>query len=183
MLRSCLLVAISAMFLTCFTGYARAEFNIGLVDTKSVFENHPKAQQAKENMEQDITKFQNIFQAKQEEIKGLKEKLDANALLSDEEKEKQKKIINDKIAELMKYKEDMSGELEAKEQELTKEIVDDIYGAISEIAKGKNLQLVMEKGSTLYAAKGLDLTEDVMKIIEGRNKVSVKPDVERQDKK
>ncbi|MFH1097343.1 MAG: OmpH family outer membrane protein [Candidatus Desantisbacteria bacterium] len=182
MLRRCLLIALSAMVLTCFAGHARAEFNIGLVDTKAVFENHPKAQQAKENMEQDITKFQNIFQAKQEEIKGLKEKLDANALLSDEEKERQKKVINDKIAELMKYKEDMSGELETKEQELTKEIVDDIYGAISEIAKAKNLQLVMEKGSTLYAAKGLDLTEDVMKIIEGRNKVSEKPTASSQDK-
>ena len=177
------MVAISAMFLTCFAGHAMAEFNVGLVDTKAVFENHPKAQQAKENMEQDITKFQNIFQAKQEEIKGLKEKLDAHALLSDEEKEKQKKVINDKIAELMKYKEDMSGELEAKEQELTKEIVDDIYGAISEIAKTKNLQLVMEKGSTLYAAKGLDLTEDVMKMIEGRNKVSQKSEVKNQDAK
>lgn len=172
MLRRCSLVLVSVMFLTCFAGYARAEMNIGLVDTKSVFENHPKAQQAKEDMEQDIVKFQNVFQAKQDEIKGLKEKLDANALLSDTEKEKQKKVINDKISELMKYKEDMSTELEAKEQGLTKEIVDDIYGAISEIAKAKNLQLVMEKGSTLYAATGLDLTEDVMKVIEEKNKVS-----------
>jgi len=155
-----------------FTGFVSAEVNIGLVDTKTVFESHPKAQQAKESMEQDMTKFQNMFQAKQEEIKTLKEKLDSATLLSDEEKEKQKKVINEKITEIMKYKEEISSELETKEQQLTKEIVDDIYAVISEIAKKKNLQLVMEKGSTLYAASGLDLTEDVMKMIEEKSQKS-----------
>ncbi len=169
MLRRCLLVMVSAMFLTCFAGYVKAEVNLGLVDTKSVFENHPKAQTAKESMEQDISKFQDTFQAKQEEIKALKEKLDLATLLSDEEKEKQKKVINDKIAEIMKYKEDVSAQIEANEQRLTKEIIDDIYAVISEIAKSKNLQLVIEKGSTLYAATGLDLTNDVMEMIEKKN--------------
>ncbi|MEK7275469.1 MAG: OmpH family outer membrane protein [Candidatus Desantisbacteria bacterium] len=177
MLRKCLLVMISAMFLTCFAGYVKAEVNIGLVDTKSVFENHPKAQTAKESMEQDIAKFQDTFQQKQEEIKALKEKLDSATLLSDEEKEKQKKVINDKIAEIMKYKEDISTEIEANEQKLTKEIVDDIYTVISEIAKSKNLQLVIEKGSTLYAATGLDLTNDVMEMIGKRNQKTESKDL------
>ncbi|MBI4778642.1 OmpH family outer membrane protein [Candidatus Desantisbacteria bacterium] len=169
MLRRCLLLMTSMLLLVSFTGYVSAETNIGLVDTKAVFENHPKAQQAKESMEQDIAKFQDTFQTKQEEVKALKEKLDSATLLSDEEKEKQKKQINDKIAELMKYKEDMSTQIETKEQELTKEIVDDIYAAISSIAKEKNLQLVIEKGSTLYAASGLDLTKDVMGMLEKKN--------------
>ncbi|MFH1859876.1 MAG: OmpH family outer membrane protein [bacterium] len=172
MLRRCSLILMSMLLVAGFTGFVSAEVNIGLVDTKTVFETHPKAQQAKESMEQDITKFQNIFQAKQEEVKALKEKLDSATLLSDEEKEKQKKAINEKITELMGYKEEMSSELEAKEQQLTKEIVDDIYTAISQIAKKKNLQLVMEKGSTLYAASGLDLTEDVMKMINEKSKQS-----------
>ncbi|MDI6781560.1 MAG: OmpH family outer membrane protein [bacterium] len=180
MLRRCLLVMVSAMFLTCFAGYVKAEVNIGLVDTKSVFENHPKAKTARESMEQDIAKFQDTFQAKQEEIKALKEKLDSTALLlSDEEKEKQKKVINDKIADIMNYKEDVSAEIEANEQRLTKEIVDDIYAAISEIAKNKNLQLVIEKGSTLYAATGLDLTNDVMEMIEKENQKSGSKSLEK----
>ncbi len=169
MLRRCLLLMASMLLLVGWTGYVSAETNIGLVDTKSVFENHPKSQHAKESMEQEITKFQTTFQIKQEEIKVLKEKLDSAVLLSDEEKEKQKKVINDKIAELMKYKEDLSAEIEGKEQALTKEIVDDIYAVISEIAKSKNLQLVIEKGSTLYAVSGLDLTNDILKLIEERN--------------
>lgn len=180
MLRRCLLLMASMLLLVSFTGYVSAEVGIGLVDTKTAFENHPNAQKAKESMEQDIAKFQDAFQAKQEEIKALKEKLDAAALLSDGEKEKQKKIINDKIAEIMKYKEDKSTEIEAKEQALTKEIVDDIYAAIAEIAKKKNLQLVIEKGSTLYAASELDLTDDVMKILEKKNQ---KAESKGQDKK
>jgi outer membrane protein len=143
-----------------------SEFDIGLVDTQSVFECHPETQTAKEVLEEELLKVQNIINAKIEEIKQLKEQLETNLLLAEEEKEKQKRIINQKIVEVKEYEEKATTELKNKEKEMTKEIINDIYNAISYVAKEKGLKLILEKDTTLYAIEGLDITDEVINALQ-----------------
>ena len=58
---------------------------------------------------------------------------------------------------------DSKDELQAKDQEITAKIVHDLAQVIRAIGERDNYTMVMEKGSILWGAPGIDITDQVIR--------------------
>ena len=89
-------------------------------------------------------------------------------LLTDDQKEKRQKAIDEKEAEIKDYQTKIfgyEGEIWLKRQELIRPIQDDIYTSISKVAKKYKLQFVFDKAGDLvilYANPVHDYTDYVL---------------------
>ena len=92
-------------------------------------------------------------------------------MLSESEKKKRQKEIEDRIVSLQKRAESARQELATKERQLTESIIKTIQVVITEIAKKENFNLILEKDSILYCEDAVDLTD---KVIEALNKAEGK---------
>lgn len=151
---------------------------IGVVNTKEVFESHPDAQKAKEVLVKEYQIHQQAIKEQEEKINKLKQQLEGNPLLSKEEKEKQSLAIKQKINSLLEYKDKAEEDLSKREEELTKPIISAIYQTISDIAREKGLQLVLEEKDEflVYWTDEMDITKGVIERLKN------KPNVEKNGK-
>lgn len=155
---------------------------IGVVNTKEIFESHPGAQKAKETLTKEFQQRQEEIKKQEKQIDKLKKQFEENQLLSDIEKEKRRIQIQEKIEDLLSYKDKAEQELSQKEEELTQPILKDIYQTISEIAKEKGLIMVLEEKADfiVYWLDEMEITDVVVKRL--KNKLII-PSPKVQDEK
>lgn len=168
------LVIVGVLFyLGSYSNLASAQevVKIGVVNTKEIFDSHPDAQKAKEILTKEFQQRQEEIKKQEKQIDKLKKQFVENQLLSDIEKEKRQIQIQEKINNLLSYKDKAERELSQKEEELTQPILKDIYQTISEIAKEKGLSIVLEEKADfiVYWLDEMEITDAVVKQL--KNKV------------
>ncbi|MFH1561994.1 MAG: OmpH family outer membrane protein [Nitrospirota bacterium] len=157
-----LILGLAKMVYSQETGVQASVTKIGVIDGRRIFDEHPDAKKAKEQLVKELKVKQKEITAMSSEIEKLENDIQSNLLLSDEERAKMETEIDKKKQAAMKYSQEAEAYLSNKEEELTKQITEKVYLLIKQVAQEKGVTVVLENNYVLYADEGLDITEDVL---------------------
>lgn len=155
------------VFLGIFGAFTQAwGINISFIDLQKAFDSHPEAKRAREILQKDIEKGNLEIKIREKEILNLQEEL--KKPLSEEAKRRKEATIQAKIEELQRYQQEITQELNNKRKELEDGINLKIRNIIKDIAKEKKIDLVIDSELVVYGEDFLDITDEVIKRIEGK---------------
>jgi outer membrane protein len=145
---------------------AEASMKIGLVDLFKAVNESQQGKKAKTELESIIKGKQEALEEKGKAIEKLKGELDKQAgVLSADAKKSKEDEMERLTREYQRTVADSQSEVRKKEGELTGRIVKDLREVVAVIAQEEKYTLVLEnaEGLILFADKGLDITDRVIK--------------------
>ncbi|HAW49898.1 TPA: hypothetical protein DCX16_02985 [bacterium] len=142
--------------------------NIAYIDAQKIFDSHPDAKSAKELLQKEIEKEKLEIKIMEREIMELQKELEKP--LSDEAKRKKEIAIKVKLEELQRYEQEAMERIQEKRIKLEQDINSKIYKKIEYLAKERKIDLVIDKDSVIYGIPDLNITDDVIKLIEADKK-------------
>lgn len=148
---------------------ALAEVKIGYVDLQKAIQSTSAGKKAKKELEDEFNKRKKDMEKKDGDIKKMAEDLEKKrAVMSEEALMKKQEDVQ---TEIMKFREVVSKnqlEIQNKERDLTKPILEKLKGIIDNIAKADGYTVILEKNenSVLWVRGDADLTEKVIKEFE-----------------
>jgi outer membrane protein len=148
-----------------------AEMKVGMVNSKTIFEKYEGYKEAQEKLKKEEAKWDQSISNRYKEIRNLKEQLNQQSLLmSNERKKKMQDSID--VLEALTHQEEQKyygkkGEGNAKNEELSKQIVEKVNAIIEKIAKEENYDMIFDvrAGGVIYALPKYDLTERVIMLL------------------
>ncbi len=147
---------------------AEGSMSIALVDVEKILNESKASKSLQSQIKSKREGFQKEFSAKEKELKssentlvGEKEKLSA------EEFAKKRKSYEEKIMETRKLFQKRRNSLDEGINKAMDELRKGIVDATSQIADEKGYDIVLTRDSVLIADKGLDITSDVLKKLDG----------------
>lgn len=172
------LVAVFGVFALCFSGAARAEFNIAVVDVDYVLSQSLAAKSLQKQVDDKKKSFLNEVKAeekdlisKQESIEKEKDKLSREELIAKAREFEEKRLEARKKIQTKKSKLD-----EAYAKAMNK-ITKAVYEVCQEIADEKKYDLVITRQNIIVGNMSLDITKDVAeRMNEKLKKVTLKVD-------
>lgn len=167
-------VLILSMFvLSLFSSLPQAlaakDFMVGIVDPQSVIEKSKAGQRALATLKEHATVRQKLLASDEEELKALQEEVQNAKDLSDKDKQAKQGLFQRKVQEYQKRGQDFQQELAQKQRDMVSEYMGKIEKATEAVAERHGFSMVIDQGSNttlkivLYARKGLDITNDVVK--------------------
>ncbi len=146
---------------------------IGYVDLQKALNLSSAGKGAKEEIQSTVKEYEGEVQSRQEELKKMKTELEKQAvLLSEEARGKKEREYQQKLKDFQRFTKDIQEELQQKDADFTRRILEDLFLIIKEIGESNNYTLVLEKteSSILYADEKIDITEKVIKAYNDQNK-------------
>ena len=141
-----------------------------MVDMEYIMKNIPSYETANDQLNQISKKWQSDIDAQMQEVQKMYKNYQTELVfLSDEMKTKREEEIVAKekaVQELKRSYFGPEGELFKKRQSLMKPIQDEVYSAIQDICKDKDLELVFDKSSSMniiFTSPKLDISDVVLK--------------------
>lgn len=140
-----------------------------MVDMEYIMKNIPSYETANDQLNQVSKKWQSEVESQMQEVQKMYKNYQTELVfLSDEMKTKREEeiVAKEKAAqELKRTYFGPEGELFKKRQSLMKPIQDEIYAAIQDISKEKDLELVFDKSSSmnvLFTSPKLDISDAIL---------------------
>jgi outer membrane protein len=140
-----------------------------MVDMEYIMKNIPSYETANDQLNQISKKWQSDIDAQMQEVQKMYKNYQTELVfLSDEMKTKREEEIVAKEKAVQEQKRGYfgpEGELFKKRQSLMKPIQDEVYTAIQEISKDKDLELVFDKSSAMsviFTSPKLDISDTVL---------------------
>lgn len=160
-------IIVGTIITTAGMGLA-AGLKIGYVDIASIFDQYSETKKAKLVLEKEIKAKQDTIQKMSDEVKNLREGLEAQqSTIPIEDRKNTAQEIDRKAQDLQKFTEDSENELSRKESELTQNILAKIYAAVQQVGKNKGFSLVLDKNNVIFGIDSWNITADVLKAVEG----------------
>lgn len=151
---------------------AEESFKIGMVDMQKALMSVEAGKKARASLEKEFNAKKQEIQKEEGAIKKLGEEFKKQSLvMSDEARGKKQGEIQERIMKLQEFTAKSQQEIQMKEQELTKPILEKLRGIIGEMAKQKGYTLVLEKNENmvLFSQEKDDLTQDVITTFNKKN--------------
>jgi len=156
-------------FLSAFTWLASAQ-KFASVDMSYILKNIPAYETANEQINQVSKKWQSEVEALQKEAEAMYKNYQTELVFMTEEMKKKREeeiVAKEKEAQELKRKYfGPEGELFKKRESLMKPIQDEVYTAIQNISKERNLEVVFDKStamSVVFTTPGIDISDEVLK--------------------
>jgi len=150
---------------------------LAYVDLQKALQTTDAGKNAKASLEKELNSKKTEIEKKQQQIQQEMEKFEKQAAIMNEAAKAQKQTeLQKKIAEFQKNAAETQMELQRREREVTKPLIDELRAIIEALGKEKNFQLILEKneGAVLYAEAGSDLTEIVIDRFNAKHKAKKK---------
>jgi outer membrane protein len=157
-------LSVTAMWLTVFTVGAQAEgLKLAVVDMQAILQKAPQIAKINEALTHQFKGRQDKIVQSQKELQNEKERLEKNAAVmkADERAALEKKIMTDTNniqSMVVAFQKDLS----KQQSESLHNFSQQLDGVVSRLSAKKGLDLVIQKGSTLYAKSDLDITTEVL---------------------
>jgi outer membrane protein len=145
-----------------------AELKIGFIDSERIFAEFKGVQEVQKQFDQDIQ----TWKAQATQMKGDNDKLrgeiDSQRLMLSESKLQEKEAeLQDKIRTYEEFVQRIwgpNGELEQRNQQLTKPIITKIRTVVDKIGMAENFSIILDAadGNIVFGNKTLDLTDRVL---------------------
>ncbi len=164
---------VSLIALLLLAAPALAETKIAYVDLQKALNLSKTGVEAKQQIGVQVKKYEGEFKAKQDELMKLKEELEKQAvLLSDDAKAKKERDFQQNVKELQRFQKDIKEELQQRDTEFTKRILNELFEILQTIGKDGGYTMILEKneGAVIYADAGVDLTEQLIKAYDASKK-------------
>ena len=172
-------ILLAAVFsLALAASNANAGENIAVLDIEKI----AKESKAVHDIQNKVTKKQDEFQKeitkKQESLEAEQKKLEAKKnILSKEAFEKEQKAFEKKIDDLKTFVEKKQNSLKKASADSMSQVNDRMKDIISEVAKEKELTLILPASQIVYSADNSDISAEVLERLNKKiTKVSVKFD-------
>lgn len=165
---------------------------IGYIDMNYILDKVPDYAEAKNQLDQKVSKWRQEIEIKKNEVKKLKDALQAEkSLLTKELIEEREEEIAYQEKDLLDYQEKRfgpKGDLIIQKSTLVKPIQDQIFTIVQDIADKKKYDFIFDKSSDLtmlFAAQRHDISDQVVRAItrsEKREQLSKKQLKEQESK-
>ena len=156
---------IGAMLATMSTAIpARAELKFAYVDVQRALNECDAGKKAKAEFQGRVTSLESRLQRQQNEVQALKDEIEKKGMLmTDTERQSKQDQYVAKLKNFERDYKDSKDELQAKDNEMTAKIVHDLAQVIRSLGERDGYTMVMEKGSILWGAPGIDITDQVIR--------------------
>lgn len=143
---------------------ARADVKVAYVDVQRALNNCDAGKRAKSDFQGRVQSLESKLQREQSEIQSLKDEIEKKGMLMNPD---QRQSLQDQYMSKAKdfdrqYK-DARDELQAKDNEITSRIVHDLAQIVRTIGERDGYTIVLEKGSILWGAPQIDITDQVIR--------------------
>jgi outer membrane protein len=148
---------------------AAEDLRVATVDMQRALQTVPAGKKAREELEKTVNATREKIQKEEAALRQVTEAFKKQSLaLSDEARGKKQAEIQERIMKFQEMAARSQSELQEKEQELTRPIIQKLRGVISDSAKSKGYTLVLEKNenTVLYSLEKDDITSDVITTFE-----------------
>ena len=144
---------------------AHADDKIAFVDLQRALEETKDGQAAKNRLKSDFDQKQKELDAKQDELKKMKEDFDKkSALMKDDAKQKMQQEMGQRLQQLQETYARLQGDLQKKEADATRGILAKLSNVVQKIAEREHFMLVLERSSSVvYGQPSLDITNEVIR--------------------
>lgn len=144
---------------------AAQELKVGYIQVEKLVGNYQRTKASEAELEKQGKQKEAELQARVNELKKLRESLE---LLNDQSKEAKGRELEQKSDELQRFRTNTGRDLARERQQILGEILKDVRQAVDEYAKANGFSLVMRDDALLYALPAIDITDPVLKALNGR---------------
>lgn len=146
---------------------------VGIVNMQKALTESKKGKAAKAALEKEVEEKRKKVEADRAEIQKASEEFQKKSAVMSEKARTQKGTeLQTKIAAFQELMQKSQAEVQAREAELTKPIIDGIKAVIPDIAKKNKVELAFEENTSglLFTAEKVDLTDEVIKAYDSSSK-------------
>ena len=139
---------------------------IGFVDMQKALNASISGKEARKNFSNKVKKTQNLLEAKQKELKDLKDSIEKQGLiLSEDARNEKEKEYQNRMRDYQRLIKDSQEELKSEESEMVKKIFKELRVVVDKTGKKGNYTIIFEKNASgiLYGSDTVDLTADIIK--------------------
>lgn len=156
-----------ALFLFAVPAFAQADGKIGYVDLSRAFDEYQKTK----DFDRALEKTGDIKQEQREKlVKGIRKMRDERELMNERARKKKEGDIESRIRSLQEFDQDAKMELTKERDDMVRDILKEMNGVIQEYGKGHGYSIIVNDRILLYGDEALDLTGEIIKILNGRYK-------------
>lgn len=146
-----------------------AQLNIGYVDSDTIMEQLPDAQDVQKKLDDMVQEWQEELGKMEKEWKALYDDYEKRKLIMSDQKrvetEKELMQMEENISQYRQKKFGVNGELFTKQEELMKPVQNKVFNAIQEVAEEQEFDYVFDRSGDiifLYAKPDYDITALVL---------------------
>jgi outer membrane protein len=143
-----------------------AEMKVAFIDIQRALNESEAGQKAKKRFKEQLDRLQKDLERQKDQVDALKDQLAKKGLvMKEEERRNLEQDYQRKLREFERAYEDSQAELQQRDAELTRELIEEIQGVIQGIGRKEGYTLIFEQSGSglLYGDSSLDITEDVIK--------------------
>lgn len=158
--------------LVASTSVFAADVKLGYIDMQRALNGSEAGKEAKEQLAARVKKYQDEINAKQEDLKKLKDELEKQGmLLSDSARAAKEKDYQNKLKDFQRFTKDAQDELQGKDEEFTRKILEGMEKVIQEYGRKNGYTFIFVRNeSMLFVDDKTDLTEEVLKLFNANRK-------------
>ncbi len=154
---------IAAVFILGANQTINAQAKVAHVDTNEIMSKMPAMLEAQKQLQQVGKTYEDAFNVMVTEYQAKLKKYDAEAATAgDKVNQERATEVQDMQKRISDSRESSQKDLETKQNDLTKPLIEKVRASIQKVAKAKGFQYVFNKEG-LIVADGPDLTADVKK--------------------
>jgi outer membrane protein len=147
--------------------FAADNGKLGYVDIQKVLNLSNAGKDAKIELTAKVKKHQDEINRKQEELKKLKDVLEKQgSILSESAKSAKERDYQQALKDIQRMQKDAQEDLQAKDEELTRNILTDIEKVVQDYGKKNNFNFIfIRNDSMIYADDKDDLTDKILLLL------------------
>ncbi|MBI4436322.1 MAG: OmpH family outer membrane protein [Candidatus Omnitrophica bacterium] len=143
------------------------EVRIATIDLSRAFDEFKKTKEADKTLQAKGSEKKTERDKKIAEIKKLKDELE---LLSDKGRQEKQAVIDQKVKELQEFDREVRDSLRQERDQMVQEILREIDQVIKGYGDKNGYTLILNDRVLLYKEKTLDITNDVIQLLNGESK-------------
>ncbi|HLO25736.1 MAG TPA: OmpH family outer membrane protein [Geobacteraceae bacterium] len=145
---------------------------IGSIDIQKVLTTSDAGKEAKEQLAGKGNRYEGEKNSREEELRKLKGELEKQSVvLSDDARKAKEQLFMQKRKELDRFLKDAQEDLQAKNDELTGRLVEEIVKLIQDYGKKNGFSVIFVKNeSMVFVDEKVDLTEEILKAFNSAKK-------------
>ncbi len=139
---------------------------IGYVDLQRALNVSTAGVAAKQQMTEEVQKYEGEFKAKQDEVLQMKADLEKQAaLLSESARAEREREYQRRVTDLQRFQQDIQEDLQRKDAEYTGQIINELFEIMQTVGSEAGYTMIIEKneGAIVYADPEFDLTDELIK--------------------
>ena len=169
------IILVAAAVAAVFAGTSLAEgLRVAVIDVNKILNDSEAGQAAKKKMEARYEELKKTIDAKQEEARKIKEEIDKQKVMVGKEKLKEKEdALQAKLNELRQMTQEGEREMQARQGELTRDVLKSVEAKVDVVVKADKLDLVLEKSAgVVHYDESMDITQRVLNLVDADGKAA-----------